>query len=166
MRKFILVVPIIGLLSSCGLFHFVEKKENSVPPALSLKTALHEFRQTKWICGFELDPSDTVANEKICSYPVKNKFNKLDAYYKHAIEFLLSDSTSYLEDYVPIKQPFYPTFAFKPSKKSTFSCFLSFGTEEIAFSSNDSTYITFRVKNIHRFKLLRDEIIELNSSKR
>lgn len=165
MRKFILVIPIIGLLSSCSLFRVVEQKENSVPSALTLKKVLQGFQKSKQICGFDLNPSDTMSKEKVCSYPVKQSFCRLDAYYKHVVEFFLSDTTMFEENYMPIKQPFYPTFAFKPNMKSTISCILSFGTEEIAISNNDSTYVTFRLKNTDAFKRLCDEIVVLNTSK-
>lgn len=166
MKKILLVIPLIGLLFSCNLFNTIAKKEKNTDHEILLKSALVEFKKSKKIYAFELNPLDTMASERICSYAIKKELNRLSKYYKNVMEFLLSDSTLYEANYIPIKQPFYPTLAFKPNKKNNVSCMLSFGTEEIAFSNNDSTYTTYRLNNINSFKRLRDEILYMDSLNR
>lgn len=160
MRRIFLLLSLSGALSSCCIFHKVTRVGENAGQEPLIEYILLDFKNSKGICVYELNPVSNIVNKQICSYPIQKEYDCLDVYYKHVVEFLLSDSTLYEKNYIPIKQPFYPTLAFKPNKTGSVSCMFSFGTEEIAISNNDSTYVTYRIKNIQSFKRLYDEIKE------
>lgn len=166
MKKIPFLILPIGLLLSCSVFNLSLGRKEFLGCKSKLDSTLVEFRKSKKIYVFELNPSDTMGNKRICAYTVSKELNMEGDYYKHVTEFLLSDTTLYDADYIPVKQPFYPTLAFKPNKKNALSCLISFGTEEIAFSYDDSTYVSYRLNSINELRRLRDEILCTDSLKR
>ena len=148
--------------TSCHFLKMPSNRHKNTECQNIIDSTVVEFMQSKYIYAFELNPLDTLVNNQICSYSVSKKYGRLSVYCKNIIEFLLSDSLAFESDYTPIKQPFFPTLAFKSNKQSKISCFVSFGTEEIAFSRNDSTYITYKLNNIKEFIRLKEEILSNN----
>lgn len=104
--------------------------------------------------------------KSICSYPIVRDFGKLNRSRRNVLTFILSDVSLYESEYQPIKQPFSPSLVFKFSQKSPLSCLISFGTEEIAFSTNDSTYTTYRLTDVNNLKRFYKELSTSKQIKR
>lgn len=161
MKKALLaLLPLISLFS-CNTLSFTKDKSDSLQHENVLEMTISELRKSKTPYLFELSPSDTTMTRKVCSYPIVKEFTSNNAT-KQILDFILSDSTLYESDYSPVKQPFYPTFGFKPNKKSKYACLISFGTEEIAFSDNDSTYITFKLNSTQSLSHLYNQLTNIN----
>lgn len=153
-----LLPPLV--LSSCNAFIPTSGKHHHDNSSIVDHT-ISEIRKTQKVYAFELNPSDKSGHrDVICSYPVTRNLGNLGEQYACIIGFLLSDSLALEKNYTPVRQPFYPTIALKPDKNKSLACLLSFGTEEIAFSCDDSTYITFRINDMRSFRRLCDRILE------
>ncbi|MBD5265919.1 MAG: hypothetical protein HDS44_03015 [Bacteroides sp.] len=164
MKKLLLHFLPFCLLLSCNTLRRTSHYQKDPPLYDSIAdSTLAEIKKAKRIHFYKLNPSDMNTDVRICGYAVSEDFGNLGKRYAEQIYTLLSDTALLDKEYIPVKQPFYPTFAFKANTKSQLCCLLSFGTEEIAFSDNDSTYRTYRVNDMQTLRELCDEITNRNS---
>ncbi len=136
-----LIIMGLFLFASCKcsqqLHTFIQ--ENPVQKELDIPDVL----SSKSISVYSL--GDSVASYgKICGYNVQSTPKKVDHKKIEVLSYLLQMPDMLEFGYTPVKQPFKPSVAFKPSNKSRKSLLFSLGTDEIAISVDDSTYVTYR----------------------
>lgn len=160
MKKSLFILPLLNALFSCNTILSWQSNEHTDVDGDALYSDITELRHNHKLYAYLIDQSDTLIQQKnICGFPVFKELGRLDTYHLNVIDFLISDSTAFIRDYQPIKQPFYPLVAIKkePADKTTY--LFSLGTEEIAVSHNDSTYITYKIADIDNFNRFCNSLI-------
>ena len=162
MKKLLLTLFSLGVLFTCTSCRVSSGQGSFVGSGQGLKDVLVAFQKGHRVYAYELNPLDSVMDESICRYAVKREYGKLNAYFTHVVEFILSDTALFEKDYFPVKQPFFPTFALKYDQKSATTLFFSFGTEEMGVSYDDSTYTAYRLTDLKNLLQLSKQVSKLN----
>lgn len=98
--------------------------------------------------GILRDTSIKQKRDSFMGYPIVTKYGKIKKKNKNIIDFVLKDTSLYIENYAPARQPFAPNYAIEYlSKKKTISFLFSFGSGEIAVREDKESYKFFHMRD-------------------